>query len=218
MMDMTGQPIVMALTKGRILQEVMPLLAATGIHLLEDHSKSRKLIFDTNVPGLRIMIVRGSDVPTYVEFGSADLGVVGKDLLMEYGEDAFYEPLDLGIARCRLMTAAPVGANPPRGRVKVASKFVNIARRYFAEQGLQTDIIKLNGALELAPSMGLADWIVDIVDSGNTLRANGLEPLQTIAHISSRVIVNKASMKMKHKAVSELLEKLGNAVTSRSES
>lgn len=218
MMDMTGQPIVMALTKGRILQEVMPLLAATGIHLLEDHNKSRKLIFDTNVPGLRIMIVRGSDVPTYVEFGSADLGVVGKDLLMEYGEDAFYEPLDLGIARCRLMTAAPVGANPPRRRVKVASKFVNIARRYFAEQGLQTDIIKLNGALELAPSMGLADWIVDIVDSGNTLRANGLEPLQTIAHISSRVIVNKASMKMKHKAVSELLEKLGNVVTSRSDS
>jgi len=218
MMDMTGQPIVMALTKGRILQEVMPLLAATGIHLLEDHNKSRKLIFDTNVPGLRIMIVRGSDVPTYVEFGSADLGVVGKDLLMEYGEDAFYEPLDLGIARCRMMTAAPVGANPPRGRVKVASKFVNIARCYFAEQGLQADIIKLNGALELAPSMGLADWIVDIVDSGNTLRANGLEPLQTIAHISSRVIVNKASMKMKHKAVSVILEELGNAVTARSES
>jgi ATP phosphoribosyltransferase len=215
MMDMTGQPIVMALTKGRVLQEVMPLLVATGIHLLEDHNKSRKLIFDTNVPGLRIMIVRGSDVPTYVEFGSADLGVVGKDLLMEYGEDAFYEPLDLGIARCRLMTAARVGANPPRGRVKVASKFVNIARRYFAEQGLQTDIIKLNGALELAPSMGLADWIVDIVDSGNTLRANGLEPLQTIAHISSRVIVNKAAMKMKHKAVSELLENLGNTVTAR---
>ena len=113
------------------------------------------------------------------------------------------------------MTAARVGANPPRGRVKVASKFVNIARRYFAEQGLQTDIIKLNGALELAPSMGLADWIVDIVDSGNTLRANGLEPLQTIAHISSRVIVNKAAMKMKHKAVSELLENLGNTVTAR---
>ncbi len=218
MMDMTGQPIVMALTKGRILEEVLPLLADTGIHLLEDHSKSRKLIFDTNIPGLRIMIVRGSDVPTYVEFGSADLGVVGKDLLMEYGEDAFYEPLDLGIARCRLMTAAPVGAEAPRGRVKVASKFVNIARRYFAEQGLQTDIIKLNGALELAPSMGLADWIVDIVDSGNTLRANGLEPLEVIAHISSRVIVNKASMKLKHQAVSQLLEKLGEAVASRGES
>jgi ATP phosphoribosyltransferase len=218
MLDVTGQPIVMALTKGRILEEVMPLLAETGIHLLEDHKKSRKLIFDTNVAGLRIMIVRGSDVPTYVEFGSADIGVVGKDLLMEYGEDAFYEPLDLGIARCRLMTAAPVGAPAPRGRVKVASKFVNIARRYFAEQGLQTDIIKLNGALELAPSMGLADWIVDIVDSGNTLRANGLEPLQTIAHISSRVIVNKASMKMKHKAVSALLKELGDVVANRSES
>jgi ATP phosphoribosyltransferase len=215
MMDMTGQPIVIALTKGRILEEVMPLLAETGIHLLEDHSKSRKLIFDTNVPGLRVMIVRGSDVPTYVEFGSADLGVVGKDLLMEYGEDAFYEPLDLGIARCRLMTAAPAGAQSPRGRVKVASKFVNIARRYFADQGLQTDIIKLNGALELAPSMGLADWIVDIVDSGNTLRANGLEPLETIAHISSRVIVNKASMKMKHAAVSQLLTKLGDVVAAR---
>jgi ATP phosphoribosyltransferase len=215
MMDMTAQPIVMALTKGRILEEVMPLLAKIGIHLLEDHSKSRKLIFDTNVPGLRIMIVRGSDVPTYVEFGSADMGVVGKDLLMEHGEEAFYEPLDLGIARCRLMTAAPVGAKAPRGRVKVASKFVNIARRYFAEQGLQTDIIKLNGALELAPSMGLADWIVDIVDSGNTLRANGLEPLETIAHISSRVIVNKAAMKMKHTALSQLLARLSEVVVAR---
>jgi ATP phosphoribosyltransferase len=215
MMDMTAQPIVMALTKGRILEEVMPLLAKTGIHLLEDPSKSRKLIFDTNVPGLRVMIVRGSDVPTYVEFGSADLGVVGKDLLMEHGEEAFYEPLDLGIARCRLMTAAPVGAKAPRGRVKVASKFVNIARRYFAAQGLQTDIIKLNGALELAPSMGLADWIVDIVDSGNTLRANGLEPLETIAHISSRVIVNKAAMKMKHTALSQLLARLSEVVVAR---
>lgn len=215
MMDITDQPIVIALTKGRILEEALPLLAKAGIHLLEDHSKSRKLIFDSNVPGLRVMIVRGSDVPTYVEFGSADLGVVGKDLLMEHGEGAFYEPLDLGIARCRLMTAAPVGAARPQGRVKVASKFVNIARRYFAEQGLQTDIIKLNGALELAPSMGLADWIVDIVDSGNTLRANGLEPLEVIAHISSRIIVNKASMKMKHAAVSQLLDRLSDAVADR---
>lgn len=215
MMDITDQPIVIALTKGRILEEALPLLAKAGIHLLEDHSKSRKLIFDSNVPGLRMMIVRGSDVPTYVEFGSADLGVVGKDLLMEHGEGAFYEPLDLGIARCRLMTAAPVGAARPQGRVKVASKFVNIARRYFAEQGLQTDIIKLNGALELAPSMGLADWIVDIVDSGNTLRANGLEPLEVIAHISSRIIVNKASMKMKHAAVSQLLDRLSDAVADR---
>src|SRR5690606_22696767 len=130
---------------------------------------------------------------------------------------AFYEPLDLNIARCRLMTAAPVGAEPPRDRVRVASKFVNIARRYFAEQGLQTDIIKLNGALELAPSMGLADWMFDIVDSGNTLRANGLEPLQLIANVSSRVIVNKASMKMKHKTVSQLLARLSEAVSKRQE-
>jgi len=215
MMEMSNQPIVMALTKGRILDEVMPLLEHAGIRLLEDYSKSRKLIFDTNVSGLRIMIVRGSDVPTYVEFGSADLGVVGKDLLMEHGEGAFYEPLDLGIARCRLMTAAPVGAKPPRGRVRVASKFVNIARRYFAEQGLQTDIIKLNGALELAPSMGLADWIVDIVDSGNTLRANGLEPLELIADISSRIIVNKAAMKIKHAELSGLLLRIENAVTAK---
>ncbi|ALO46961.1 ATP phosphoribosyltransferase [Pseudohongiella spirulinae] len=210
-----NQPLVIALTKGRILEETMPLLSDAGIHLLEDPGKSRKLIFDTNLPAVRIMIVRGSDVPTYVEFGSADLGVVGKDLLMEYGEGAFYEPLDLGISRCRLMTAAPVGAPAPQGRVRVASKFVNIARRYFAEQGLQTDIIKLNGALELAPSMGLADWIVDIVDSGNTLKANGLEPLELIADISSRVIVNKASMKMKHASVSVLLDKLKVAASKR---
>lgn len=213
MMENTKQPLVMALTKGRILEEVMPLLEQAGICLLEDYSKSRKLIFDTNRAGLRIMIVRGSDVPTYVEFGSADLGVVGKDLLMEYGESAFYEPLDLGIARCRLMTAAPVGAVAPQGRVRVASKFVNIARRYFAEQGLQTDIIKLNGALELAPSMGLADWIVDIVDSGNTLRANGLEPLELIADISSRIIVNKAAMKIKHTELSGLLASIEQVIS-----
>lgn len=207
-------PLVLALTKGRILQETLPLLAQAGITLAEDHTTSRKLIFDTNRPDLRIMIVRGSDVPTYVEFGSADVGVVGKDLLMEYGEGAFYEPLDLGISRCRLMTAAPKGAKKPAGRVKVASKFVNIARRYFAEQGIQTEIIKLNGALELAPSMGLADWIVDIVDSGNTLRANGMEPLELIANISSRLIVNKASMKTKYKAVTELTEQIKAAVES----
>lgn len=212
MKDNKGQSLVMALTKGRILQETLPLLAAAGIEMLEDHTTSRKLLFETNRPDLHIMIVRGSDVPTYVEFGSADLGVVGKDLLMEHGEGAFYEPLDLKISRCRLMTAAAVGAPAPTDRVRVASKFVNIARRYFADQGLQTDIIKLNGALELAPSMGLADWIVDIVDSGNTLKANGLEPLELIANISSRVIVNKAAMKMKHAAVSDLLERLRAAV------
>ena len=158
------------------------------------------------------MVIRGSDVPTYVEFGSADLGVVGKDLLMEYGSEGFYEPLDLRLARCRLMTAAPVGASPVVGRIKVATKFANITRRYFAEQGVQIEVIKLNGALELAPSMGLADIIVDIVDSGNTLKANGLEPLQLIAQISSRVIVNKAAMKMKHAVIGPLLQQLAEAV------
>ncbi len=214
---MSKQDIVIALTKGRILDEVLPLLQRAGIEPLEDMEKSRKLIFDSNLPGVRIMVLRGSDVPTYVEFGSADLGVVGKDLLLEYGQDPFYEPLDLKLARCRLMTAGPVGAGRPEGRFRVATKFVNIAKRYFARQGVQTDIVKLNGALELAPAMGLADRIVDIVDTGNTLRANGLEPLELIEHISSRVIVNKASMKMQHERITELLERIGEVVAEQAQ-
>jgi len=209
---MLENQVVIALTKGRILEEVLPMLERAGIHALEDIGQSRKLIFDTNLPDLRIMVVRGSDVPTYVEFGSADMGIVGKDLLMEYGEGAFYEPLDLNLARCRLMTAAPVGSPGPRGRIRVASKFVNIAKRYFADRGIQAEIIKLNGALELAPAMGMADQIVDIVDTGNTLRANGMEPLDLIAEISSRVIVNKAAMKMKHQPIRLLLERIATAV------
>jgi len=206
------QKIVIALTKGRILEEVLPLFEQAGIALLEDINVSRKLIFDTTVPGVQIMVIRGTDVPTYVEFGSADIGVVGKDLLLEHGSEDFYEPLDLQLAKCRLMTAAPVGATPVLGRMKVATKFANITKRYFAEQGVQIDVIKLNGALELAPSMGLADIIVDIVDSGNTLKANGLEPVALIAPISSRVIVNKAAMKMKHAVILPLLERLAAAV------
>ncbi|MGM0634275.1 MAG: ATP phosphoribosyltransferase [Pseudomonadota bacterium] len=209
---MSESQVVIALTKGRILKEVLPMLERAGIHPLEDIGESRKLIFDTNLPELRMMVVRGSDVPTYVEFGSADMGIVGKDLLMEYGESPFYEPLDLNLACCRLMTAAPVGAEPPRGRIRVASKFVNIAKRHFADRGVQADIIKLNGALELAPAMGMADQIVDIVDTGNTLRANGMEPLELIAQISSRVIVNKAAMKMKHQPVRLLLDRIAAAV------
>jgi len=212
-----NQKIVIALTKGRILEEVLPLFEAAGITPLEDINSSRKLIFDTTVPGVQIMVIRGSDVPTYVEFGSADLGVVGKDLLMEYGSEGFYEPLDLRLAKCRLMTAAPVGAAPVKGRMKVATKFANITKRYFAEQGVQIEVIKLNGALELAPSMGLADIIVDIVDSGNTLKANGLEPLQLIAQISSRVIVNKAALKMKHALIRPLLQRLADAVEARAQ-
>lgn len=210
---MTKPKTVIALTKGRILEEVLPLLERAGIRPLEDISKSRKLIFDTNLDEVQLMIIRGSDVPTYVEFGSADLGVVGKDLLLEYGGEGFYEPVDLKLARCRLMTAAPVGSHFAEGsRLRVATKFVNITRRYFAEQGEQIDIIKLNGALELAPSMGLADIIVDIVDSGNTLRANGLEPLKLITSISSRVIVNKAAMKMKPEVIRHLLGLITEAV------
>ena len=205
--------IVIALTKGRILEEVLPLFERAGIAPVEDIHKSRKLIFDTTVPHVQVMVIRGSDVPTYVEFGSADIGVVGKDLLMEYGSEGFYEPLDLRLATCRLMTAAPVGAAPVTGRVKVATKFANITRRYFAERGIQIDLIKLNGALELAPSMGLADLIVDIVDSGNTLKANGLEPLDLIAPVSSRIIVNKAAMKMKHAIIKPLLQRLSDAVS-----
>lgn len=206
------EKIVIALTKGRILDEVLPLFEQAGIAPLEDINVSRKLIFDTTVPGVQIMVIRGTDVPTYVEFGSADIGVVGKDLLLEHGSEEFYEPLDLQLAKCRLMTAAPVGAAPVLGRMKVATKFANITKRYFAEQGVQIDVIKLNGALELAPSMGLADIIVDIVDSGNTLKANGLEPIALIAPISSRVIVNKAAMKMKHAVILPLLQRLAAAV------
>ncbi len=213
---MTMPKLVIALTKGRILEEVLPLLAQANIVPAEDISKSRKLIFDTNLPHVQLMVIRGSDVPTYVEFGSADLGVVGKDLLLEYGGEAFYEPLDLGIARCRLMTAEPIDRPAPSGRLRVATKFVNIAKRYFAERGTQIELIKLNGALELAPSMGLADAIVDIVDTGKTLTANGLEAKELICHVSSRIIVNKASMKIKNAAIREVLDKLTAAVAANS--
>lgn len=214
---MSQSNLVIALTKGRILEEVLPLFREAGIVPVEDIASSRKLIFDTNLAHLKLMVIRGSDVPTYVEFGSADMGVVGKDLILEYGSEGFYEPLDLKIARCRLMTAAPVGSGlatrlQTKSRLRVASKFVNITRRYFAERGRQIELIKLNGALELAPSLGLADVIVDIVDSGKTLAANGLEPQELIAEISSRVIVNKASLKIKNAAIRDLLGRLKNAV------
>lgn len=204
--------LTIALTKGRILKETLPLLARAGIEPLEDLGASRKLVFDTNRKGLRIVVLRGTDVPTYVRHGAAQLGVVGKDILMEHGADGLYEPLDLGIARCRLMTAGPVGWTPDGSRVRVASKFVNIAREFFARQGMQVDIIKLYGALELAPIMDLADIIVDIVDTGNTLKANGMEPLQEIAQVSSRLVVNKAALRSGHAAISSIVEDLAAAV------
>lgn len=210
---MSDTKLVIALTKGRILEEVLPLLASAGLRPAEDIYKSRKLIFDTNLEDVQLMILRGSDVPTYVELGSADIGITGKDILIENGSDGYYEPLDLKLARCKLMTAAPVNQTTTPKRLRVASKFVNIAKNYFSGQGQQVDIIKLNGALELAPIMGLADCIVDIVDTGNTLKANGLEPREHIADVSTRVIVNKASMKIKHDRIQSLLVRLSEVVS-----
>jgi len=217
-MNATVIPLTIALTKGRIMEEMLPILQRAGIEPTEDMQKSRKLLFDTNLAGVRLLILRGTDVPTYVEFGAADVGVSGKDTLMEHGGKGIYEMLDLGIARCRMMTAAPKTnsekspALNKTGRIKVATKYVSIAKQYYATQGRQADIIKLYGAMELAPIMNLADEIVDIVDTGNTLRANGLEVREHIADISSRVIVNKAAMKMKHAAVHRLLENLAQAI------
>lgn len=207
--------LTIALTKGRILKDTLPLLQAAGIEPLEDIESSRKLLFPTTSPDVRLLILRGSDVPTYVEFGAADVGVSGKDTLMEHGDGSFYEPLDLKISCCRLMTAGVAGQALPPGRVRVATKYVNLAKRYYASQGRQVDIIKLYGAMELAPLMALADEIVDIVDTGNTLRANGLEPREKIADISSRLIVNKASMKMKHHQIDALIDAISAAVKER---
>jgi ATP phosphoribosyltransferase len=200
--------LTIALTKGRILKETLPLLAEAGIEPLEDISSSRRLVFDTSRDDVRLVIIRGTDVPTYVRHGAADLGVVGKDILLEQGAQGLYEPVDLGIARCRLMTAGPVGWQATGARIRVATKFVNIARQYFARQGLQAQVIKLYGAMELAPIMNLADLIVDIVDTGNTLRANGMEPLEEIATISSRLVVNKAAMRSRFEVIQAVIDDL----------
>lgn len=207
--------ITIALTKGRILKDTLPLFAEAGIEPVENIAESRKLIFDTTLAHVRFVVIRGTDVPTYVQLGAADIGVAGKDMLLEHGAAGMYEPLDLGIARCRLMTAMMRDRELPRGKIKVATKFVNVARRYFAAQGTQVELIKLYGAMELAPLMNLADVIVDIVDTGNTLRANGMEPVDTIADISSRLVVNTSAMKRKHQAITDVVERLRQAVTAR---
>jgi ATP phosphoribosyltransferase len=204
--------ITLALTKGRILKETLPLLDQAGIEPLEDIFSSRKLVFETNRPELRLLILRGSDVATYVQFGAADIGVAGKDLLLEHQGDGYYEPLDLGIARCKLMTAAAKGAPSHQGRLRVATKYVNIARKFYAEQGRQADLIKLYGAMELAPILELAHEFVDIVDTGNTLKANGLEVRDEIADISARLIVNKAAMKTKFSSIQSIVDAIGQAV------
>lgn len=207
--------LVIALSKGRILKETLPLLAEAGIEPVEDLSSSRKLIFDTTVDSIKFIIIRATDVPAYVQYGGADIGVTGKDVLMEHGAAGLYEPLDLQIAKCKLMTAAKKGEQAPGGRIRVATKFVNLAKAFYAKQGVQADIIKLYGAMELAPILNLADEIVDIVDTGNTLRANGLEPREHIHDISTRLVVNRASMKMKHAQIQPIVEQLAAAVKRR---
>jgi ATP phosphoribosyltransferase len=206
--------LTIALSKGRIYTETLPLLAAAGIVPADDPERSRKLILDTNHADVKLVVIRAADVPTYVEHGAAQLGVSGKDVLMEHGGSGIYEPLDLGIARCRLMVAGRVDAADHGGRLTIATKFVNSTRRYYAAQGRQVEIIKLYGSMELAPIVGLADRIVDLVDTGNTLRANGLVPMEHIADISSRLVVNKAALKMQHGAVSDLIARLKKAVNS----
>ena len=210
--------ITLALTKGRVLQETLPLLAEIGIAPLENLESTRKLVFATTHEQVQLVVLRGSDVPTYVQFGTADMGVSGKDVILEHGGEGFYEPLDLGIARCRLMTAGMKDAPLKSGRIRVATKFINIARRYYAEQGRQVDVVKLYGAMELAPMMGLADEIVDIVDTGNTLRANGLEAREVIAPVTSRLIVNKAAMKTKHDIMQPIIKQLAVAIEKRRKS
>jgi ATP phosphoribosyltransferase len=204
--------LTIAVSKGRIFKEALPFLAAAGIVPQEDPATSRKLILPTNQDDVKLIIIRASDVPTYVEYGAADVGIAGKDVLMEYDGDGLYEPLDLKIAQCRMMLAGPRRATPAGARLRIATKYVNSTRRYYAEQGKQVEIIKLYGSMELAPLVKLADLIVDLVDTGNTLRANGLEPLEHIADISSRLIVNKAAMKMKHARVKAFIRSMAEAV------
>ena len=207
-----SKTITIALSKGRIFKETLPLLEAAGITPKDDPEKSRKLILDTNQDDVKLVIIRATDVPTYVQYGAADLGVAGKDVLMEHGGDGLYELVDLNIAKCKLMTAGMVDYVPHQGRLRVATKFVNVARRFFAEQGKQVEVIKLYGSMELGPIVGLSDLIVDVVDTGNTLKANGLKPMDHIADISSRLIVNKASLKMQHDRIQQMVEQMRQAV------
>ena len=203
--------VTIALAKGRILEEAAPLLAAAGIRPSEDPGVTRKLILATNRPDVRLILVRAADVPTYVQYGAADLGIAGRDILLEHGGRGLYQPLDLGIAKCRLVVAVPegfdyAGAVRRGARLRVATKYMQTAREHFAAKGMHVDLIKLYGSMELAPLVGLADAIVDLVDTGNTLKANRLVAVEDILAIASRLIVNPASMKLKRATVVPLIE------------
>jgi ATP phosphoribosyltransferase len=213
--------ITLALSKGRIFDESRPLLAAAGLAPLEDPESSRKLIIGTQDPNVRVVVVRASDVPTYVQYGAAELGVAGKDVLLEHsaqwGDRGLYQPVDLGIARCRLCVAVPAGfdyANAVRrgARLRVATKYVQTAREHFAAKGVHVDLIKLYGSMELAPLAGLADAIVDLVSSGGTLRANNLVEVEEIVAISSRLIVNQSALKTRRAEIAPLIERIEAAV------
>ncbi|PKO37272.1 MAG: ATP phosphoribosyltransferase [Betaproteobacteria bacterium HGW-Betaproteobacteria-6] len=212
---MTG--ITIALSKGRIFDETLPLLAAAGIVPTENPETSRKLIIDTNNPDVRVVIVRASDVPTYVQYGAADIGVAGKDILIEHGGEGLYSPLDLKIAKCRMMVAVREGFDYAKAvrqgnRLKVASKYTKIAREHFAGKGVHIDLIKLYGSMELAPLAGLADAIVDIVSTGGTLKANQLVAVEHIVDISSRLVVNQASLKVKRETLQPIIYAFAQAV------
>lgn len=209
------QHLTIGLSKGRILEETLPLLAAAHIEPKENPDTSRRLVLDTSDPTVNLVVLRAADVPTYVQYGAADIGVAGKDVLMEHGGEGLYEPLDLGIARCRLMVAEKPGQPVVRGRLRVATKFADVTRRHFAAQGRQVEVIKLYGSMEIAPLVGLADCIVDLVATGKTLEANGLEAVETLADVSARLVVNKAAMKMKHRRIRSLIDQLSEIVARR---
>lgn len=206
-----NQQLTLALSKGRIFEETLPLLRAAGITVTEDPETSRKLILPTNDPNVRVIIVRASDVPTYVQYGAADFGVAGKDVLLEHGGEGLYQPIDLNIARCRMSVAVPAGfdytsAVRQGARLRVATKYVETARQHFAAKGVHVDLIKLYGSMELAPLVGLSDAIVDLVSTGSTLRANHLLEVEQIMEISSRLIVNQAALKLKRERLQPILQ------------
>ena len=214
--------ITLALSKGRIFDESLPLLKAAGIEVLDDPEKSRKLILDTNLPDVRVVLVRATDVPTYVQYGGADLGVTGKDTLLEHcadwgGAAGLYQPLDLRIAKCRMSVAVRAdfdyaSAVKQGSRLRVATKYVSIAREFFATKGVHVDLIKLYGSMELAPLTGLADAIVDLVATGNTLKANHLVEVEHIMQISSRLVVNQAAMKLKQEPIRRIIDAFASAI------